>query len=293
MKLRPVGAPIWFTGNRRMVGFGAALLLLVGVLELGVVRSHELDPSDPVRIVAIIVLGLLVVAGLGFILLPDKLKVTPDRLQIYISGVIPGKNYRQAAFRGLQVDFPAGQVELEFASGRRIPFFKHPDPFVIYQLARDMSTALKFFVRHEDLKLFKDGNPPSKPNFFMQFQKLEPAVIQSRFPLAEASRNEEGHRLKLFMARALPNGERGLIVKLGPSGLKIFAEGMPQLVDVPLLDVIMVAAAPGYVGIMTRNQGVLKLEGVGSPQDRYLVQHVAGAMRELVKDDKSEPEEKA
>ena len=278
-----------FTGNRRMMGFGAALIVLVGVLEFGVVRSHDLDPGDPVRIVAIIVLGLLLLAGIGFLILPDKLRITPERLQVLICGVIPGTSYKHAAFKGLYVDHPATQVEFEFASGRRLPFFRSSDPFVVLERARDMSRVLKWFVRCDDLKMFKDGGPPTKPNFFTLYEKLDPAVLQSRFPLAEARKTSEGWRLKLFMARPLPNGERGLIVYVAQDGLKIYAEGMPELVNVPLLDVISVAVAPGYLGILTRDRGVLKLEGIGAPQDRYLVQHIAAAMRDLIKEEKNEP----
>lgn len=280
-----------FTGNRRLIGFGAALLLVVGVLQIGVVRSVELDAGDPVRVLAMVVLGLLALVGLAFVVLPDRLRIVGDQtIQIVICGIIPSKVYKQAAFKGLWVDCPPTQVDFEFASGRRLPFYAHKDPFVVLEMARNLSRTLKWFVRHEEWKLFKDGNPPKRPNFYLQYEQLDMAVVQSRFPLAESRREGDGWRFKLLMARALPNGERGLTIDLSPSeGLRILAEGMPQLVHVPLHDVVDIHVAPGYLGILTRDQGVLKLKGVGAPTDRYLVAHLVAAMRDLNKEDKYEP----
>lgn len=267
-----------------MVSFGLALILLVGVLEFGVVRSHELAAGDPVRILAIVVLGVMLLAGIALVALPDRLVLRDDRLQLRTCGLIPGKAYKVASFKGLWVDFPARNLDLEFASGRRFPFFQHADPFVIYEKARELSRALKLFVRHDEVKLFKDGEAPVHPTFYQQLEDLD----LSGSPLPEATRDAEGFHFKLFMARALPNGERGLTVHVSAKGLQIVADRMDPLVNVPLLDVIAVDLAPGYLGILTRDRGVLKLEGIGSPQDRYLVQHLALALGALIKEEKNE-----
>lgn len=286
------GTVAWFSGNRRLLAAGAALLLLGGIMLVGMARSQELDPNDPVRILLLLFFALVTVTGLMLVLLPDRLRVTQERLQLYTSGLIPGRAYRHGAFRGLAVDYPANQIDLEFASGRRIPFFNHPDPFVVYQRAREMSAVLKFFVRSGETKLFKDGQPPNRPNYFLQFEELDPKLIRGRYPLPEAERLDEEYRYKLVMARPLPGGQRGLIVTLGPEGLRIQPEGQPLLVDVPLNDVLIVEATRnGYLGILTRDQGLLKLEGIGSPQDRYLVLHLAAAMRQLIKEEKDDQTE--
>ncbi len=281
------GRVIWFSGNRRLLGAGAAMLLLGAAMLVGVARSQELAPNDPVRVLMLMLFAFVTLTGVMLVLLPDRLRVTQDRLQLYTSGLIPGRAYRHGAFRGLTVDYPASQVDLEFASGRRIPFFSHKDPFVVYQRAREMSAALSYFVRSGETKLFKDGHPPNRPNFFLQFEELDPKLVRGRYPLPEAERLTDGYRFKLVMARPLPGGQRGLIVTLGPEGLRIQPEGQPLLVDVPLNDVVIVEATrTGYLGILTRDQGLLKLEGIGSPQDRYLVLHLAAAMRQLIKEEK-------